>query len=87
MSEYASHIKENFPEAPVPSWAMPNFIFKIASFFDKRIDEATVKEQTLEGVELDGTKIVRDLGFKYFLLFLICLFLIFLFFFVFKIRL
>jgi len=65
MSSYTTILKEKYPEAPIPSICMPVWVFSMASWFDKRIDKATVKEQTKEGVEIDGSKIERDLGFEY----------------------
>jgi len=65
VSDYVKILRKKYTQAPIPYFKMPVWIFSFAKFFDPRIDNATVEEQTKEGVQVDGSKICRDLGFSY----------------------
>jgi len=64
MPTYAKFLKAKYPDAPVPTHRMPQWMFKLVSYFDHRIEPSWVDWST-KLHSFDGSKIVKELGFEY----------------------
>ena len=47
MKDIAKILKQHFPYHPIPTYAMPFFLFKLLSFFDARITPEYLKDRTV----------------------------------------
>ena len=65
LMDLANYAREKYPELPIPTRQLYVFMFKFFGLFDKRLDAGILKENTVEGLHVDASKIERELGFKY----------------------
>jgi len=65
LKDIAAILKKKYPNYPIPSKQMPVFFLRLFAVFDKRISPVVLKQHTMERCAVDGTKIVKELGFKY----------------------
>ena len=65
LMDLANYAREEYPELPIPTKTLPVFMFKFFGLFDKRLDAGILKENTVEGLHVDGSKIEKELGFEY----------------------
>jgi len=64
MKAYALFLKSKYPSFPIPTHRMPQWMLKMVAFFDHRIEPSFVDWVT-KYHSFDGSKIERELGFKY----------------------
>jgi len=64
MQVYAKFLKSKYPDAPIPLRRMPQWMLKLVSYFDHRIEPSFVDWST-KLHSFDGSKIVKELGFEY----------------------
>jgi len=64
MLTYARFLKTKYPAAPIPTWRMPVWMMRVISWFDPRIDTEMI-QWGVSRRGFDGSKIERELGFKY----------------------
>jgi len=64
MQTYAKWFKTKYPKLPIPTRRMPVWILRLVAKFDHRIEPSFVDWST-KLHSFDGSKIERELGFKY----------------------
>jgi len=65
MYEMGGILSKHFPGYNVPTREMPVALLKLVSYVDKRITPERLDSAGKEFVELDSSKIEKELGFKY----------------------
>jgi dihydroflavonol-4-reductase len=65
MMDAARILKKKYPDYPIPTMQMPVALLRLISYFDRRVDDYMLQEGTKEGYPIDGSKIERELDFKY----------------------
>ena len=65
MQELGEMVARLFPDYPVPTGKLPNFVMYAAGLFDKRINWGFLRRFLNREVSFDGERVTRELGIQY----------------------
>jgi nucleoside-diphosphate-sugar epimerase len=63
--DMAKQLKQQFPEYPLPTRNLPNFVMYLSSFFDKRVSRPFLKKFLNARQEFDTTRAQGELGLSF----------------------
>ncbi len=65
LQQMGQIVAKQFPDHPVPTGKLPNFVLYVGALFDKRLNWGFLRRTLGREITFDGARVTRDLGVKY----------------------